>query len=41
VESAHQWLDKLLRRSGYWTKDILSDQHGAQLLKGELAKQLI
>jgi hypothetical protein len=35
VEAAHQWLDKLMRRSGYWVKDVLSDRHGEQLLKGE------
>jgi hypothetical protein len=35
VEAAHQWLDKLLRRSSYWVKDALSYKHGKQLLKGD------
>ena len=36
VEAAHQWLDKLLRRSNYWVKDALSARHGELLLKGDV-----
>ena len=34
VESAHQWLDKVLHTGGYYRKDFTSEEHGKKLLEG-------
>ena len=34
VESAHQWVEKVLRRTNTWVKDFESDSHGEKLFKG-------
>ena len=34
VESAHQWIEKVLRRTNSWVKDLESDAHGEHLLRG-------
>ena len=34
VESAHQWVEKVLRRTNTWVKDFKSDSHGEKLFKG-------
>ena len=36
VESLHQEVDKMLRRSNYWIKDPTSPLHGKKLLAGIL-----
>ena len=36
VESLHQEMDKVFRRSNYWVKDPLSPIHGEKLLAGVL-----
>ena len=34
IEAAHQWLDKVLKRTGSWVKDLESDGHGEKLFRG-------
>ena len=34
VESAHQWLDKVLHNGGYYRKDFTSEEHGKKLYEG-------
>ena len=34
VESAHQFVDKVMSRSNYAVKDVLSKVHGDKLLRG-------
>ena len=34
VESAHQWVDKVLRRTNNWVKHLESDAHGEHLFRG-------
>ena len=34
IESAHQWVDKVLRRTNNWVKDFESDIHGDRLFRG-------
>ena len=34
VESAHQWLDKVLHTGGYYRKDFTSEEHGQKLYEG-------
>ena len=36
VEACHQYMDKMLRRSGYWVKDPISERCGRKLLAGTL-----
>lgn len=36
IESCHQFVDKVLRRSNYWVKDVLSDKCGQKLYRGIL-----
>jgi hypothetical protein len=35
IESAHQWVSKLMQRSGYIIKDVRHPRHGQMMLKGE------
>jgi hypothetical protein len=35
IESAHQWMAKVMQRGGYVVKDLTSPQHGKMMLKGE------
>ena len=34
VEAAHQWLDKVIKRTGSWVKDLECDAHGEKLYRG-------
>ena len=34
VESAHQWVEKVLRRTNNWVKDLECDSHGEKLFRG-------
>ena len=33
VESAHQWLDKVIKRTNSWVKDLECDAHGEKLFR--------
>lgn len=35
IESAHQWMAKLMQRSNYVVKDLTSPRHGKMMVKGE------
>ena len=34
VEAAHQWVEKFLRRTNNWVKDLESNAHGEHLYRG-------
>ena len=33
VESAHQWLDKVIKRTNSWVKDLECDSHGEKFFR--------